>query len=99
LEGSSQEKAVQGVLNDVCMDSEGHTANLHRQKFGATCSPVSSTVCPFHLNDMIGVDADSKGFYEILSDNDDLQAGVIDCRSADVVVDHDVKFLQRKTEG
>src|SRR6267142_1144948 len=87
------------MLDDVSVNPEWHAAYLHGQVLDTSHRPVGSSVSPFHLDDASGVQGDSEGLDEVLSDDDYLQAGVVDGGNLDITVDQDVEFLQWETKG
>lgn len=78
MERSSEEEAEGRVLDDVGVDAERDVAYLHLEVLGAPEGPVCCTVRAFHLEAYAGVDACRDFVCQILSDGDDLRAGVND---------------------
>jgi hypothetical protein len=54
------------------MNFEQHVADLHGEILNTAYRPIGGAVRSFHLDDALGIHADSEGLDEILPDDDDL---------------------------
>jgi hypothetical protein len=57
---------------------EQYTANLHGKKLGTAHRPICSAIGSFHLDELLLVDARSKSLNDVVSDDHDLQACIVD---------------------
>jgi len=66
------------MLDNVRVDFEWHIADLHSEILNAAYCPIGGAIRSFHLDNTLGVHVDSEGLDEVLPDDNDLQAGVVD---------------------
>ena len=57
LEGSPKKQPKGCTLHDMCMHRKGYITDTHREVLGAPQGPISRSVGPFHLQQVIGVDS------------------------------------------